>query len=216
MTNVGAERTAVGARSVTWRADRAGGRSRSHRDPCGGRSSARGPGRSRRPTRRRWPRPTPSRSVSGFAGVRRREASSPEIDGALVECHLEAGAVEVLVELDGRRSGRRSAVRCGPGRGARSTSAAREERRRADRARLVEVLVPVPALRRLHARRAAVVARARGDEIERRADVARRRRTRARRCPRRPGSRRRRRSSARRSAGAAPSRRRRRPSGRRS
>ena len=48
-------------------------------------------------------------------------------------------------------------------------SSAASRRRSGDRAALVEVLVPVPALRRLHARRAAVVARARGDELERRA-----------------------------------------------
>ena len=77
-------------------------------------------------------------------------------------------------------------------RGRRSISAghrrSRHEAEQRDRAALVEVLVPVAALRRLHARRAAVVARARGDEIERRAHVAcARPRTRARRCPAPPG-----------------------------
>src|SRR5205085_3823579 len=45
------------------------------------------------------------------------------------------------------------------------------EAEQGDRAALVEVLVPVAALRRLDARRAAVVARTRGDEIERGAHV---------------------------------------------
>ena len=79
-----------------------------------------------------------------------------------------AGSRHVCVRGRGRRGHRVTGPGAGSGTSRGRPLARSHQAQQGDRAALVEVLVPVAALRRLHARRAAVVARAPGDELERR------------------------------------------------
>ena len=117
---------------------------------AGGRSARARPRRDRG----RGAPPTPRRTTTVPASCRAR---------------ARGVAAEVVVEIGRGRARARARAEVDLSRAPRAMSPSS-----AIAPRLVEVLVPVAALRRLHARRAAVVARARGDEVERRAHVARR------------------------------------------
>ena len=130
--------------------------------------------------------PRPSTSSRRRPGHRRRCATASPTDVPLV-----GGAHR-------RRHRHRHRHHAGRAVTQPSTVTAQDGAQQRQRAGLVERLVAVAALRRLHAARAPPLARAALDHRQRRRQVpGDRRRSRARRCPRRRGSRRRSRSSGR-------------------